>query len=109
MNINAAEVAFAWFAGVLLAAIYFGGLWWTVRHLSEQKLPWLWLMASFALRAGLAVFVFYVIVVSAPDAILPRLIAAVIGFLSVRVVMTWALGPKAMDRTTNGAEKTANS
>ncbi|MGF1579272.1 MAG: ATP synthase subunit I [Gemmataceae bacterium] len=108
MNINAAEIAFSWLAGVVLAGIYFGGLWLTVKHLSERKQPWLWLMASFAIRAPLAICVFYFVLMGPPSSTLSRLLAAIIGFLSVRVVMIWTLGPRPVTRSSNQANNASN-
>jgi F1F0 ATPase subunit 2 len=46
-------------AGVLLGAIFFGGLWWTVRKGAVSPWPFLWFFCSFWLRLGVALGGFY--------------------------------------------------
>jgi len=44
----------AWMAGVGLGAIFFGGLWWTVRKGVSSKRPALWFSGSLLLRMSIA-------------------------------------------------------
>jgi F1F0 ATPase subunit 2 len=46
-------------AGLLLGAIFFGGLWWTVRKGVSSKHPALWFLGSMSLRIGLVLLGFY--------------------------------------------------
>src|SRR3974377_1985922 len=50
-------LAFA--AGLLLGAIFFGGLWWTVRKSVASKHVALWFFVSLLLRMGIALLGFY--------------------------------------------------
>ena len=49
----------AWVAGVVLGAIFFGGLWWTVRKGVSSKQPALWFFGSLLLRMSIALAGFY--------------------------------------------------
>lgn len=50
--------SFSWMlaalAGLLLGAIFFGGLWWTVRRGLASRRPALWFFASLVLRMAIA-------------------------------------------------------
>ena len=68
-------------AGGALGAMFFGGLWWTVRSALASANPGLWLIVSSALRMAALLAAFYLIC---------RiewwgLIAALAGFLLVRM------------------------
>jgi F1F0 ATPase subunit 2 len=67
--------------GGALGAIFFGGLWWTVRFSLTAANPGLWLLVSFVLRMAALLAAFYVICRIQPLG----LIAALAGFLLVRV------------------------
>jgi F1F0 ATPase subunit 2 len=47
-------LALAFSAGVLLGAIFFGGLWWTVRKGVSSEQPALWFFGSLLLRMSVA-------------------------------------------------------
>ena len=49
----------AWVAGVVLGAIFFGGLWWTVRKGVSSQRPALWFFGSLLLRMSIALAGFY--------------------------------------------------
>ncbi|MFA5372024.1 MAG: ATP synthase subunit I [Sideroxydans sp.] len=53
------SLVFALIAGMMFGAIFFGGLWWTVRKGVAAKRPALWFMASMVLRTGIVVTGFY--------------------------------------------------
>jgi F1F0 ATPase subunit 2 len=74
----------ALFAGLLLGAIFYGGLWWTVRRSVSSKTLSLWLIGSFALRAIIAVSGFYF--VSQGD--WRRLLGCLLGFVVARIGVT---------------------
>jgi F1F0 ATPase subunit 2 len=45
--------------GLSIGALYFIGLWWTVRRLPAVRAPALWTFASFGVRTGACVTAFY--------------------------------------------------
>jgi len=49
----------AWAAGGGLGAVFFGGLWWTVRKGVSSKQPALWFFASLLVRMSIALAGFY--------------------------------------------------
>jgi F1F0 ATPase subunit 2 len=71
-------------AGILLGAIFYGGLWWTVRRGVVSKTLGAWLIGSFVLRTVIAVGGFYV--VSHGD--LRSLLACLLGFIVARIGAT---------------------
>ncbi|MEO5718462.1 MAG: ATP synthase subunit I [Chthoniobacterales bacterium] len=72
-------------AGLFLGAIFFGGLWWTVRKGLTSKQPALWFLGSTLLRMGIALAGFYF--VGRGD--WKRLLACLAGFVVARFVVTW--------------------
>jgi F1F0 ATPase subunit 2 len=70
-------------AGVLLGAIFFGGLWWTVRKGVIAKIPALWFLGSSLLRTGIVLAGFYF--VARGD--WKKLLLCLLGFLIARVVV----------------------
>ncbi len=81
-------LALGW--GFVLGIIYFGGLWWTLRAVTENKWSKGWFAISFGLRAVLALVGFYVII--RKDII--AFLFTIGGFFIIRFVMTRFLGPK---------------
>lgn len=77
-------LAFSLVAGVLLGAMFFGGLWWTVVRAILSKQPALWFLVSMLLRTGIALSGFYF--VSGGD--WKRLLASLLGFIIARLVVT---------------------
>ncbi len=80
-------------AGLVLGAIFFGGLWWTVRKGLTAKQPALWFFGSTLLRMGIALAGFYYI--GRGD--WRRLIACLAGFVIARFVVTWLTRAPAED------------
>ena len=74
----------ALFVGLLLGAIFYGGLWWTVRRSVSSNTLSLWLIGSFAARAIIAVSGFYF--VSQGD--WRRLLGCLLGFVVARIGVT---------------------
>lgn len=70
-------------AGMLLGAIFFGGLWWTVLKGVTARQPALWFSASFLLRTGSVLAGFYF--VSGAD--WKRLLLCLLGFIVVRLMI----------------------
>jgi F1F0 ATPase subunit 2 len=75
--------ALAALAGGGLGALYFGGLWWTVRRGLGAKRPALWFVASLLLRTGLALAGFYY--VSGGRGL--RLALCLLGFIIARIAL----------------------
>lgn len=76
-------------AGLFLGAIFFGGLWWTVRKGVSSKRPVLWFLGSLLLRTGVVVAGFYVV----SDGHWPRLLACLFGFAVARLIVIWLTPP----------------
>jgi F1F0 ATPase subunit 2 len=72
-------------AGVVLGAMFFGGLWWTVQRVVSAKRPALWVLASLLLRTSLALAGFFVIARGHWE----RLLLCLVGFVIARLVVTW--------------------
>ena len=70
--------------GVLLGAIFFGGLWWTVRKVVASKWPALWLLGSMLLRTSIALAGFYFVAGGHWD----RLLVCLLGFVIARLIVT---------------------
>ena len=76
-------LAFDLTAGLMLGAIFYGGLWWTVRRVCAGAAG-LWLVASFLLRSAVALAGFYAIA----RATWSGAIACLVGFFAARMVVT---------------------
>ncbi|MET3131449.1 F1F0 ATPase subunit 2 [Oxalobacteraceae bacterium GrIS 1.11] len=68
--------------GVVLGALFFGGLWWTVRRSLAARAPALWLLASLLLRMAGALAGIYMI--GAGD--WRRLLVCLLGFVGARLL-----------------------
>jgi F1F0 ATPase subunit 2 len=75
--------------GLLLGAIFFGGLWWTVRLGIASRRPALLFLGSLLLRTVVVVAGFYFV----GDGHWPRLLACLSGFVIARFIVTWIAGP----------------
>src|SRR5664280_1973551 len=78
-------LALALVAGLLLGAIFFGGLWWTVRKGVSSKQPALWFFGSLLLRMSIALAGFYFVSGHHWE----RLLLCLLGFVMARLVLTW--------------------
>ena len=81
--------------GILLGAIFFGGLWWTVRKGVSSKQPAIWFFGSLLLRTSIAMAGFYFIGRGHWE----RLLMCLIGFVIARLIVT---------RLTRATEKPTN-
>src|SRR5271155_2168319 len=79
----------AWAAGTGLGAVFFGGLWWTIRKGVSSRQPALWFFGSLLLRMGIALAGFYVV----SGAHWERLAACLLGFVTARLGVTWLTRP----------------
>lgn len=75
--------------GGLLGALFFGGLWWTIRKSFASKQPALWFLGSLLLRTGITLAGFYFI---ARDD-WARLLVCLVGFLLARLIVTLLTRP----------------
>jgi F1F0 ATPase subunit 2 len=71
-------------AGGALGALFFGGLWWTVRRAVAAKRPALWIFVSLVLRTSATLAGFYVVSGGRPD----RLLVCLLGFVMARLLVT---------------------
>ena len=85
-------LALAFVTGVLLGAMFFGGLWWTVRKGVSSEKAALWFFCSMMLRTSAALAVFYIIARGHWE----RLLVCLFGFIIARLIVT---------RLTRAAEK----
>jgi len=72
-------------AGILLGAIFFGGLWWTVRKGVASPRPALWFLGSMLLRMGIVLGGFYFV----GGGQWQRMVACLIGFVIARFLVQW--------------------
>lgn len=78
------EWVLAWFAGLLLGAVFFGGLWWTVRRGVVSARPAVWFFGSLLLRLSLVLAGFYFV----GHGDWRRLVACLVGFVIARILAT---------------------
>ena len=81
--------------GLLLGAMFFGGLWWTVQKGVSSKRPALWFVGSLLVRTSIVLAGFYFIARGHWQ----RLIVCLIGFVVARLIVT---------RLTQSGEKPAH-
>ena len=81
---EALTLVLAWVAGGALGAIFFGGLWWTVRKGVSSKQPAFWFFGSLLLRTSIAMAGFYFIARSHWE----RLLVCLLGFVIARLIVT---------------------
>jgi F1F0 ATPase subunit 2 len=72
-------------AGGVLGAIFFGGLWWTVRKGISSEHPTTWFFGGLLLRMSIALVGFYFVGGRHWD----RLLLCLLGFVVARLVVTW--------------------
>lgn len=75
----------AWVAGMGIGAIFFGGLWWTVRRGVSSQRPALLFLGSMLLRMAIALSGFYFV----SGGHWERLLLCLLGFVVARLVVTW--------------------
>ena len=77
------------FAGLLLGAVFFGGLWWTVQKGVASHHPALWFFGSFIARMSIVLAGFYFV----GGGQWQRLLSCLMGFLIARFIVTWVTRP----------------
>lgn len=75
--------------GSVLAIVYFGGLWWTVRRLPAAEHPVALYFGSVAFRLAFAVVGFYLMIANCD---LQTLVACLLGFIAMRLFLVRFLG-----------------
>lgn len=75
----------AFVAGIVLGAMFFGGLWWTVQKGVASKRSALWFFGSLLLRTSITLIGFYFIARGHGD----RLMVCLLGFFTARLIGTW--------------------
>jgi F1F0 ATPase subunit 2 len=88
----------AFVAGLSLGAFYFTALWRTVRQLPSAKSPARLMLGSFILRMAVLMAGFYLIMGTGHW---ERLAVAMLGFIIVRKILTYRLGPQNAVETVN--------
>ena len=94
------RLALALVAGVLLGAIFFGGLWWTVRKGLSSKWSALWFSGSVLLRTGVVLAGFYFIARNDWR----NLPACLLGFILARLLVTRLTRPPAENQSHSAQE-----
>jgi len=89
-------------SGVLLGAIFFGGLWWTVQKVVSSQWSALWFIGSLLLRMSIALAGFYFIARGSWE----RMLLCLLGFVVARFIVTHRLRSRQV-RITQVAEKPA--
>jgi len=97
-------LALALVAGVLLSALFFGGLWWTVRKGVSSKQPGPWFLGSLLLRTGIILAGFYFV----SGGNWERLLACLLGFVIARFIVTRLIGPP-VDRYNSPAKEAGHA
>ena len=89
-------------AGGILGAIFFGGLWWTVRKGASSVQPAFWFLGSLLVRTITVLAGFYFVF----DGHLPRLLLCLAGFVAARLVVTRFTGTARQANARAAAEAT---
>src|SRR5664279_1143125 len=76
-------LALALSTGMLLGAVFFGGLWWTVRKGVSSEQPALWFFGSLLLRMSIALAGFYLV----SGGHWERLLLCLVGFVVARLMV----------------------
>jgi len=89
--------------GTGLGGIYFGGLWWTVNRLMTAKNPALIALGSMVVRTAVTMAGLYYV----SDGRWLRIVAAMVGFIGMRVVLSKLLRPEQLRTTAKTGSDTA--
>ncbi|MBU4183551.1 MAG: ATP synthase subunit I [Gammaproteobacteria bacterium] len=85
-------------AGGVLGAVFFGGLWWTVRHATSSPTPARWFLGSLVLRTAFVLAGFYAVGAGQPA----LMGLCLLGFLLARAIVLRATKPVPDAATTSG-------
>ena len=95
-----AILCLATFAGLLLGAIFFGGLWWTVQKGVVSDYPALWFFGSFIARTCIVLTGFYFV----GSGHWQRLLSCLVGFFLVRLIVMCLARPSVAMRHASAEE-----
>jgi len=87
--------------GIFLGAIFFGGLWWTIRKGVLSKHPVLWFFGSLLLRTGIVLTGFYFIAHGHWE----RIFLCLLGFVTARVIVMWLTRKRSAEHQTSPARE----
>ncbi len=87
-------------AGIILGAIFFGGLWLTVKRGLKSNYATLWFLVSLLLRSGIVFTGFYLI----GNTHWQRLAACLLGFILARLALIKRLRPS-MENPVHSAQE----
>ena len=94
------SLAAALVTGVLLGAIFLGGLWWTVCQGLSSKRVALWFLGSLLLRMGVVLAGFYLV----SGGHWEQLLLCLLGFVMARLVVTWLMRPSGENHSSRALE-----
>ena len=94
------SLASALVTGVLLGAIFLGGLWWTVCQGLSSKRVARWFLSSLLLRMGVVLAGFYLV----SGGHWEQLLLCLLGFIMARLVVTWLMQPSGENRPRQALE-----
>jgi F1F0 ATPase subunit 2 len=83
-------VVLAFAVGIMLGALFFGGLWFTVKKAVGAKIPALWFFGSLLVRASITLIGFYVISLGSWQ----MLLVCLLGFIAARYIIMLIMRPK---------------
>lgn len=86
--IEALTLLLAFVAGGALGAVFFGGLWWTVRKGVMSPRPAVWFFGSMIVRTAIVLVGFYLVGANHWD----RMLSCLAGFILARLAVTWLTG-----------------
>jgi F1F0 ATPase subunit 2 len=75
--------------GIAIGALFFGGLWFTVKKAVSSKIPALWFFGSFILRVTITLLGFYFIAANS----LQHLLICTFGFVVARIAVSQLTKP----------------
>ena len=87
--IESLMLGLALIAGILLGAIFFGGLWWTIRKGLSSSRPALWFLISLLLRMSITLAGFYFV----SGGHWQRMLLCLLGFIIARFVVIGLTSP----------------
>ena len=101
---NILTMFFAAAAGLILGALFFGGLWWTVQKGVSSKRPALMFLGSLLARMSIALIGFYFV----SGGQWQRLVVCLLGFVTARFVVTRLTRPH-VERYNSSAIETGHA
>jgi F1F0 ATPase subunit 2 len=84
LTVSLLSLTLSLLVGLLLGAVFFGGLWWTVRRAVSASQPALWVLGSFVARTTFTLLGFTLVSRHQPA----RLVVCLAGFVVARFVVT---------------------